>query len=655
MSKRIPIKNHLQEIHLINQRSLIALVIMILLVIMLIARLGFLQLTRHDLYTTLSKKNWLDLVPIEPTRGLIYDRHGVLLAENIPIFSLDVIPNSIDNLPKTLADIAKIIPLSDTDIAQFQKELKQHRRFDEIPLKFRLSENEVARFYENQYRFPGVLVKARLLRHYPLGERFSHVLGYVSRINIDEVKEVDASNYSATNYIGKLGIEQFYEDDLHGTVGYEQAENDSSGEMVRVLNEIKPIPGKNIYLTIDSGLQKVAEDALTQAGFRGAIVAIQPSTGQVLAMVSVPSFDPNTFVSGIDAKDFQALQLSPDRPLYNRALRGLYPLASTIKPYLAIEGLDSGTVTPEYSIFDPGFFKLKNYSHIFHDWRPHGHGTVNLNRAIMCSCDTYFYNLASLLGINRIDDILMRFGFGDETGIDLYEELPGVVASPEWKRKVKGVSWYPGDTINTAIGQGFMQATPLQLAVGVAGIANRGVRYTPYLLLGEQKPGKPYAQEKPTLADPVKLNDPSYWEDVIHGMANVIASPEGTGFHLFGKAPYTVAAKTGTAQMFSRKSNDQDISHLAGLPQNLHDHTLLIAFAPVDHPQIAIAIIAENSGLGVSSESHGPTLGIARKILDYYFGVPQQPPKPTPTSNDNSNTATKPNGPTTETKTQRTG
>jgi penicillin-binding protein 2 len=615
MRKRIAIKNHLEEIRLISQRSITALVFMVVLVLILLLRLGYLQLSEHDLYTTLSKKNWLDLVPLEPTRGLIYDRQGVLLAENIPVFGLDVIPYQIPNFPKMLAEISKVIELSDTEIAQFQKQLKQHRRFDEIPLKLRLSETEVARFYENQYHFPGVIIKARLLRHYPLGGSFSHVIGYVGRINIDELNDIDPSNYSATNYIGKQGIEKFYEDELHGTVGYEQAENDASGEPVRVLNQIKPIPGKNLYLTLDSQLQIAAEQAL--AGHRGAVVIIQPKTGQILAMVSEPGFDPNIFIDGINNQDYKTLQLSPDRPLYNRALRGLYPLASTIKPFIALEGLDSGAITPDFSIYDPGWFKLKNSSHVFHDWRHHGHGIVNITRAITSSCDTFFWELSLKLGIQRIDNILNQFGFGSVTGIDLDDELAGNVASPAWKRKAKGASWYEGDTIISVIGQGFMQATPLQLAAGIAAIANHGVRYTPYLLLGEQEPGKAYVQQSPAMTDPVKLQNPAVWQTVIDAMQNVVTSPEGTGYRL-RHAPYTVAAKTGTAQVYSRKqaANESDELNESTIPEKLRNHSLLIAFAPVDNPQIAVAVIVENSKLAST---------VARQVLDHYL-LPKTPP-----------------------------
>jgi len=610
MRKRIAIKDHVQEIQLISRRCISVLIMMIILIVLLIVRFAYLQLANHAHFTTLSQKNWLDLVPIEPTRGLIYDRNGVLLAENIPVFSLDIIPYKITNMPKTLSEIAKIIPITDNDIAQFQKQLKQHRRFDEVTLKLRLSEDEVARFSENQYRFPGVLVKARLLRRYPFTNSLSHVLGYVGRINIEELRDIDPINYSATNYIGKLGIEKYYEDELHGTVGYEQTENDASGEAVRVLNRIKPKPGKNLYLTIDSKLQTAVEQALS--GHRGAVIAIQPSTGQILALVSEPSYDPNLFVEGITSQDYQVLQQSTDRPLYNRALRGLYPFASTIKPFLALAGLDAGVVTPTYTIFDPGWYQLNDTSHVFHDWKRHGHGSVNITRAIVSSCDTYFFDMAHKLGIQRIDRMLEKFGFGELSGIDMEEELSGVVSSPTWKRRVKGAPWYEGDTLNSAIGQGFMQTTPLQLAAGVATLANRGVRYVPHLLLAEQNQGSKAELQPPTQAPPIQLSDEAYWNIIINAMQGVITAPGGTGYH-FGKiGPYTVAAKTGTAQNHSIKNFNMNEEHedQSKLPEKLRDNSMFIAFAPVEKPQIAIAVIVEND---VTASM------VAREILDYYL------------------------------------
>lgn len=605
----ITIKNHLAEIHLITQRCIAILIIMLILIGLLVMRLAFLQLKEHDLYTTLSKKNWLGLVPLEPTRGLIYDRHGVLLAENIPVLSLDVIPYKVNNLSKTITEIAKIIPLSDTDIQQFHRELKQHRGFDEIPLKFHLSETEVARFAENQYRFPGVLVKAHLMRHYPMGPTFSHVLGYVGRINTEELEDIDQANYAASNYIGKLGIEKFYEDELHGTVGYEQAENDASGQPVRILNQINPGPGKNLYLTLDSQLQITAENAMK--GLRGAIIVIKPTTGEILALVSEPEYDPNLFVEGISNHDFQQLQQSPDRPLYNRALRGLYPFASTIKPFMALEGLDSGIATPDFTVMDYGFYQLPNSAHVFRDWRHHGHGVVNITRAIIVSCDTFFYDLAHKMGIRRINDILTRFGFGDVTGIDIGEELPGLVASPDWKRQAKKLPWYEGDTVNSGIGQGFMQATPLQLATGVAAIANRGLRYVPHLLSAEQTPGHAKEIQPINQLDPVILKDPEYWEIVTNGMKGVFNSPEGTGRLHFGKLTgYTVAGKSGTAQLYTQTGHTAENDPQLYLPEKLRDHSLFVLYAPAEKPEIAIAVIVENSKQAGA---------VARQVLDYYF------------------------------------
>ncbi|MBV9576720.1 MAG: penicillin-binding protein 2 [Gammaproteobacteria bacterium] len=604
MRKRIPIKNHHQEIQLIAQRSMLALILICFLILCLIFRLVYLQIYKQEVYVTQSTKNWLDLVPTEPTRGLIYDRHGVLLAENIPVFSLDIIPFQVPNLQKTLAAIKKMVVLSDSDLNQFHRQLKQHRHFDEIPLKLRLTEEEVARFTENQYHFPGVIIKARLMRHYPFGESFSHVLGYVGRINAQELNDIDPINYSASHYIGKLGIEKYYEEELHGKVGYEEAENDASGKPVRVLKEITSTPGHNIYLTLDSTLQRVAEKAL--AGHRGAVVAIQPATGQVLAMVSQPGYDPNLFVLGINRKDYQSLQQSADKPLFDRTIRGLYPLASTIKPYLALQALDTQMVTPEETISDPGWFQLKNYSHRYHDSSKHGHGIVNLSKAIQFSCDIYFYQLGSKMGIHSMDDILGKFGFGSPTGIDLDNELDGIVASPEWKRKAKGAHWYEGDTIISAIGQGFMQATPLQLATAVSTLANRGHRLIPHLLLGEQTPEGSYHPQAATPLQAINLQNKN-WDIVIAAMQDVVA--KGTARRLGNQLAYTIAGKTGTGQLASRRNpNEEDKQEQ--LPEKLRDHHLFIAFAPVENPEIALAIITENSN---------STLEAARTILDFYL------------------------------------
>lgn len=606
MQRRIPLKNHHREIQLTANRMMIALIVIFLLIFSLAARLYFLQVYKHDVYITLSTKNWLDLVPVEPTRGLIYDRNGVLLAENIPVFSLDVFPYQVNNFSKTLTALSKIVALSENDISQFKRQLKQHRRFDEIPLKLRLTEAEVARFAENAHRFPGVMIKARLMRHYPYGESFSHVIGYVGRINTQELNEIDQINYSASHYLGKTGIEKYYEKALHGSVGYQEVENDASGKPIRVLKEIKGTPGKNLYLSLDAGLQFAAERALVS---KGAVVVIQPETGQLLAMVSKPGYDPNLFVTGINQKDYLALQQSPDRPLYDRALRGLYPLASTIKPYLALQALDAGIITPEFTIVDQGTFQLHNDSHVFHDLTRHGHGKVNLNKAIYSSCNIYFYDLATKMGIRLMDNVLEQFGFGATTGIDLVGESPGILASPEWKLKAKGTHWYAGDTILTGIGQGYMQATPLQLATATATLANHGKRFRPYLLLGEQLASDHYQALAPVELPPIVLNDNRYWQTIIQSMQNVISERQGTGYHFGTNLNYSIAAKTGTAQA-SKRRNPEIHDNQDNLPEKLRDHHLFIAFAPVEKPKIAIAIITENSNTAIQA---------AREIFDYYL------------------------------------
>lgn len=588
---------------------MLSLLILFSLVCVLILRLANLQINKHDLYTTLATNNWLDLVPVEPTRGLIYDRHGILLADNVPVFSLDVIPYDVHDMTQTLADLKKIVSLTDEDIAQFQKQLHQHRRFDDIPLKLKLTEEEVGRFSEYQYQFPGVMIKARLIRRYPFGESFSHVIGYVGRINTRELQEIDQSNYSASHYIGKIGIEKYYEDELHGKVGYEQVENDASGKPLRTLKEIKSTPGKNIYLTIDSGLQLEAEKSLQ--GHRGAIVAIEPETGQVLAMVSQPGFNPNLFVTGISHQDYEELSQSEDRPLFDRALRGLYPLASTIKPFLALEGLESGTITPEFSIYDEGEFELSNGSHTYHDWTPYGHGRVNIDKAIAVSCDTFFYYLGSKLGIHRIDNILSQFGFGALTGIDLDDEIPGVLSSPEWKMRTKGVRWYEGDTIISSIGQGYMQTTPLQLASATATLATRGKRFMPYVLLGEQMPGKDYIPQPVIHLEDINISQDT-WDTVVDALEDVVK--EGTAKSFGRQHNYTIAAKTGTAQIVAKRTNPNEADKQEELPERLRDHHLFIAYAPVEHPQIAVAVITENSN---------STIEVTRNMFNYYLGKQQ--------------------------------
>lgn len=602
------IKNQRGEKKLFQHRLASAVVIILVLAILLIIRLFYLQVGKHEHYNLLAKQNSVDMIPIAPRRGLIYDRNGVLLAKNIPVYSLMVIPDEVTDMPTTLAGIEKIIPLSKDEITRFQKSIKQHRLFTPIPLKLKLTQKQVAEFDVDKYKFPGISVQAQLIRYYPFGENFSHILGYVGRINQQELSEVNQKNYAGTNFIGKTGIENYYEKLLHGQVGYRQVEVDAGGKETKHLNTIPAKPGKNIYLTIDTGLQMAAIKALN--GHRGSIVVIQPSTGQVLALVSSPGFNPNEFVDGISEKQYSTLLNNKDKPLYDRALRALYPPGSTVKPLLALQGLDTKTITPDFSIDDHGYFILPHSSHVFHDWKVGGHGIVNVTKAIIMSCDTFFYQLGYKMGIKNIDSILDRFGYGRMTGIDLPDEIPGTLASPTYKMKQHQTAWYPGDTVNTSIGQGYMQVTPMQLASAYATLSERGKRFKPYLLLATSNntQQKIYTATKPL--PPVKLASQQSWNVVINAMHDVI-SQEGTAWRFGIPKGYTAAAKTGTSQVISRNLSE----NYTNTPINLRPNSSIVVFAPVKNPQIAIAVIAEHAP--------GTSAPIARKVADYYFSHPQ--------------------------------
>lgn len=612
MAPRLTIKNYHQETTLFNRRVLTAAAIILLLVMTLIARLVYLQIIQQNRYTTLSILNQQELIPIEPNRGLIYDRNGILLAENIPSFSLDIIPDHVPNIAKTLAELRTLFDIDEDAIEQFYKHRHQHRSFEPVSLKLRLTDDEVARFYVNLYRFPGVTINARLLRNYPLGPDIVTVLGYVGRINEKELKAIDPANYSASNYIGKIGIEHYYEEELHGIVGYNQVEVNATGQIVRILKHYPPIPGDNIYLSIDSKLQHIAHQALE--GERAGLVAIDPNTGKVLAMVSHPHYDPNLFVNGISKNDYQQLREASDKPLYNRAVRGLYPFGSTIKPFLALQGLNENIFSPETSLYCNGYFRLPGVSREWRDWnhKKGGHGTVNVHSAIMESCDIYFYTLAQKMGIAKMGVILNQFGFGELTHIDLHEELPGVVASPAWKKKNQRANWYAGDTIISGIGQGFMLTTPLQLAHATATLSTRGQRFQPQLVHKVEKPSGEIIVQPPIVQTPVLVEDEQTWDVIIDAMKDVVSSPQGTAYVKFGHPDlYTAAAKTGTAQVYrpSHLSDKKDEE----VPEQYRDNSLFIAFAPVDKPTIAIAVVAENSHAAAK---------VARAVLDAFFVRP---------------------------------
>lgn len=612
----LTLKDRIREVHIFNRRAATAMVMAVLLVFSLIARLIYLQVIGYEHYATLSNDNRVNITPIPPTRGLIYDRNGILLAQNVPSFSLELVPEQVPDLDETLLKLAELMTIGEEDLQRFRKLVEQQPGFEAIPLRFRLSDEEVSRFAVNRHRFPGVDIAARLVRNYPLGARAVHAVGYVGRINETELRNVDPSEYRGTSHIGKIGIEKSYEEILHGTVGVQHVEVNAGGRMLRVLRETLPMPGKNLILTIDARLQAAAEDFLD--GRRGSIVAIDPPTGDVLALVSMPTYDPNPFVVGIEPKLYADLQTSLDLPLFNRAIQGEYPPGSTIKPFVALAGLEYGKITPDTRTFCSGAYSLGNSDHKYRDWKKGGHGNTNLTMAISESCDVYFYDLAHELGIDAYYTFLSQFGFGRATRIDLEGERSARLPSREWKRREKKEIWYPGETLIAGIGQGYNLATPLQLAVATATLANRGVRVRPRTVRAFQDPRDSVQTPLPveSLAT-VKLNQPENWDIVVAGMIDVVHGKKGTA-RIAGKdAQYIMAGKTGTAQMINIKQDERYVE--SEIDERLRDHALFIAFAPVDKPRIAVAIIVENGGSGA-----GIAAPIARKVIDYYFSLQDQ-------------------------------
>lgn len=596
MPQPIRLKDHEKDARQVRSRVFIGMAVIAFLSCLLVARMYYLQVMQYDYHSTLSENNRVHVQPIPPTRGLIYDRNGVILADNRPSFSLTVTRERAGNWKKTLDTVVEVLGLQPEDKELFEKRMKQGRRpFEPVPILFELTEDQIARIAVNQFRLPGVDVAAQLVRHYPLGEHFAHSVGYVGRINEQELKKLDPVNYSGTHHIGKTGIERFYESELHGQVGYEEVETNARGRVLRVLNRTDPKPGKDIVLTLDANLQAAAEKAL--GGRRGAIVAIQPRTGEVLAMVSQPSYDPNLFVAGISFKDYAELRDSIDRPLYNRVLRGLYPPGSTIKPAVALSGLDAGVVTPSTRVFDPGYYQLPNYDHKYRNWNHSGDGWVDLETAIMRSNDTYFYDLAHKIGIDRLHDYLSRFGVGQRVSLDMFEEASGLMPSREWKRVTRRQVWFPGETLILGIGQGYMQTTPLQLAQVTSLIATHGKWIRPHL-------AKTIENQKPVDPNPmpdILLKDPANWERVTQGMEAVVHAARGTAHKMGATAAYRIAGKSGTAQVVAIRQNERYNS--AALKERHRDHALFVGFAPADNPQIAISVMVENgeSGSGIAA------------------------------------------------------
>jgi penicillin-binding protein 2 len=599
-----------REHHLVVVRAGVVGVLVLLALALVAARLVRLQVDQHEHFSVLSRDNRVKVQAVPPSRGLIYDAKGVLLADNLPSFSLEITVEKVEDLDGTIAALSAIIPVDANDLARFERLKRQRVRFQGVPLRLNLTPEEVARFSLDSHLFPGVDVRAELIRSYPRGELTAHVLGYVGRINTEDMARIDTSDYAGTHFIGKGGVEKAHEELLHGHVGHQQVEVNARGRVLRTLEGKPPLPGRDLHLFLDIDLQQAATEALGDN--RGAVVAIDPRTGGVLALVSKPSFDPNLFVEGIPQPDYHALLYSPDKPLFDRAVRGQYPPGSTVKPFVGLAGLASGVVDARKAKYCPGFFQLPGQAHRYRCWRRGGHGSVALEQAVVQSCDVYFYDLAHSLGIERLQGFLREFGFGSRTGIDVAGELGGLVPSREWKERARNQPWYPGETLIVGIGQGAFLSTPLQLAAATATLANRGRFIQPRVARASQVPGSPEVQELPALTHAVEVGDPHHWDQVIRAMTEVVEGARGTAKRIQTEA-YRIAGKTGTSQVFT--VGQKETYNAARLDKRMHDHALFIAFAPVEDPRIAVAVIVENGG-------HGGAVAapVARQVMDAHLG-----------------------------------
>jgi penicillin-binding protein 2 len=632
MARSVRLKDHWAEQRLFGRRVLAATTVILVCLGALFSRLVYLQVVKHDYFSDLSQGNRIRIDPVPPSRGLIFDRNGVPLALNRPAYQLEVTRELTPDLPDTLRRLVRLGLMPAEDYERMLRTIKARRSFESVPVRLQLSEEELARFAVNRPDFPGVEVRPRLTRYYPLGGTGVHALGYVSAISEQDQERIDTANYAGTTLIGKLGIERAYEDDLHGETGYQQLLVNAQGRRVeRVgltapdLERREPMAGKDLYLAVDARVQKAAEDAL--AGRRAAVVAIDPNNGDVLAFVSTPTFDPNGFARGLTYAEYAALSENIDVPLFDRALRGEYPPGSTIKPLIALGALEDGVVDTDTTKLCRGAYQLPGSSHRFRDWKKGGHGTVNLHSAIAQSCDVYFYGVAERMGIDRLHDALAQFGLGSATGIDIGGERKGLVPSPEWKKKAfkrKDLqTWFPGETVITGIGQGYMLATPLQLAHAAATVSMRGKRFAPRLVTAMRDSVTGEIRKLPPVELPsVKVSKPEYWDAIIGGMIGVTHDPAGTARRIQVGAPYAMAGKSGTAQVFSVGQNEKYSDK--GVAERLKDHALFIAFAPAEAPKIAVAVMVENGKSG--SGTAGP---IARKVIDAYL-LPSSDAAPTP-------------------------
>lgn len=616
LRKRSQIRDYHAEAQLFRNRAVVAFIGILLLMGVLIANLYNIQVNQYQDYKTRSNDNRIKVVPISPNRGLIYDRNGVLLAENRPVFSLDVIPEKVKDIDDTIASLQEILPISQEQIDAFEKERRGSRRFNAVPLLTQMTQEEVARFSVNQFKFPGVSVSASLKRYYPYGDVLTHVLGYVSRINDRDIQRLDRegklSNYQATRDIGKLGIERYYEDVLHGTAGYQEVEVNSRGRIIRTLKYVPPTPGKDIVLNLDINLQLYVHKLIN--GRRGSAIVLDPKDNSVLAMVSSPSYDPNAFVHGISGKEYSRLLNDKDRPLVNRATLGIYPPASTIKPLMSVAALQEGVITPMTTRNDPGYWRIPNSkTKPFRDWLRWGHGKVNVTKAIEESVDTFFYQVAYDMGIDRISRWMMMFGFGDYTGIDIYEESKANMPTREWKMARHRTPWYQGDTIPVGIGQGYWTTTPMQLAKAMSVLVHRGKVIAPHLLKATINNGDDFGTQEPAeilTYPPITGVPDKYWDIAIHGMNLVNHGSRGTARRAFAGLKYQSAGKSGTAQVFGLGENER--YNADEIAEHLRDHALFIGFAPVDDPKLIVVMVLENAGGG-----SGQGAPLVRKIFDH--------------------------------------
>jgi penicillin-binding protein 2 len=587
-----------QDSRLTTRRAFAGIAFIGLMILFLLARIAYLQILEHHKYATLSDRNQLRLVPIPPNRGLIYDRNGKLLARNLPAFHLAVLPEQVSNLNNTLNELEKIIPITPEQRHNFLDKVAHTPPYQRQFYKLKLSEVEVSTFAVNQYRFPGVALSVELMRDYPYGASLAHILGYVSEASRNDLNTIDRKRYAGTFHLGKMGLEKYYEDLLQGQPGYHQKETNVVGREVRTVSTHPATSGKDLHLTLDINLQEATMKAFGES--KGALVALDPRNGEILAMVSNPSFDPNLFVRGIDKATYAGYRQDPHRPLFNRAIQGKYPPASTVKPLLGLAGLSTKKISRHNKVFDPGWYQINGAGRLYRDWEERGHGWTDFEKAIRESCDVYFYVLSEKLGIHQISTWFSHVGFGKLTGVDLPAEQAGIVPSATWKKKALGTVWYPGETLITGIGQGYTLTTPLQLAVMASYFANQGQAYRPHFNKDAAPVKLPY----------LKLDNPNDWAHVIDAMHQVVKNQRGTAYRYFNGSTLEVAGKTGTAQVFGLKANEK-YDH-EGTAHHLRDHSLFICFAPVDKPTIAIAIILENQKASAV---------VARQVLETYFGV----------------------------------